>query len=304
MASSQSRRRWIVIVLSLMVVSIAVGSTLRGKHEVVQDVAPAVTETDLSESSVMSAEVPRTRQSSIAEVLELAKRALAASEDSLVDYTARFIKQDRTEAGVLNEKSEMDVKIQSRLRNETNDAPMRIYLKFHAPEATAGREVIWGKDLYDGQMAVHEVTMLLSWKTVWLDPTGMLAMAGQRYPIYEIGVTGLVEKLIQRGTKDLDNPDVSVTITRDYEFDGRMCELIRAQRSKPGGGEDDFSLAEVVYDPERMLILSYRSFGWPADQSSDEQLPLVESYEYRNLVTNVGLTDKDFDVANESYTFP
>ncbi|WP_147870072.1 DUF1571 domain-containing protein [Stieleria maiorica] len=301
MAPSKSRRGWVLMVPALLVGSVAIASVIRSKSDVRQDLAPTIMEElppDAEESS------PRTRQSSIAEVLQLADQALASMDESLQDYTARFIKQDRSESGALNERSEMDVKIQTRHRNETNDAPIRIYLKFHAPEATAGREVIWGKDLYEGKMAVHEVTVLLNWKILWLDPNGMLAMAGQRYPIYEIGITGLVEKLIERGKKDLDNPDVTVTITRDYEFDGRNCELIKATRSKPGGGEDDFSLAEIVYDPERLLITSYRSFGWPDPDSPDGQLPLVESYEYRDLQTNVGLTDTDFDVTNEAYTFP
>lgn len=317
MAAFKSRRFWMIVSPVLVIALVAVASAMRNTPEVVQDVAPTITadigtaagglagDADLDAGTEMPGEATSlTRQSSIEEVLKLADEALLSIQGSLVDYTARFIKQERNPSGQLNEKSEMDVKIQTRHRNESNDAPMRIYLKFHAPEATVGREVIWGKDLYDGQMAVHEVTVLLSWKTLWLDPTGMLAMAGQRYPIYEIGVTGLVEKLIQRGKKDLNNPDVTVTITREYDYDDRKCELIQAKRAKPGGGEDDFSLAEIVYDPERLLILSYRSFGWPANGATDEPLPLVESYEYRNLKTNVGLTDLDFDVTNAAYTFP
>jgi hypothetical protein len=301
MESSKSPRRWSTFAIAVSVVLLAAAWTMRGTSEVRQDVSPTVTSVD---SVDQSDELPRTRESSIADVLELAHRALASMEETLDDYTARFVKQERLDSGVLSEKTEMDVKIQTRLRNESNDAPMRIYLKFLAPEATKGREVIWGKDLYDEKMAVHETTMLLSWKTLWLDPTGMLAMAGQRYPIYEIGVTGLVEKLIERGKKDLNNPDVTVTITRDHEYDGQMCELIQARRARPGGGEDDFSLAEIIYDPERLLILSYQSFGWPDKDSADAEVPLLEFYQYRNLQTNVGLTEKDFDVTIESYGFP
>lgn len=301
MTSTNTRRRWIVLAPVLLVSLIAIASAMRSQPDVLQDVTP--TDTSLS-ADQQSEDSPKTRDATIADVLELAHSALKSMKTSLDDYTARFVKQERSTAGVLSEKTEMDVKIQTRHRNETDDAPMRIYLKFHAPEAAAGREVIWGKDLYDEKMAVHEPTVLLSWKTIWLDPTGMLAMAGQRYPIYEIGVTGLVEKLIERGRKDADNPDVTVTITSDHEFDGKMCQLIQATRSKPGGGEDDFSLAEIIFDPERMLILSYQSFGWPDEKSAESEVPLLESYQYFNLKTNVGLTEKDFDITNESYTFP
>ena len=88
---------------------------------------------------------------------------------------------------------------------------MRVYLSFQSPSSVKGREVIWGEDLYDGKMAVHEVGLLLSMKTFWLDPNGIFAMQGQRYPISEIGLVRLVEKLIERGPVDRDSPDVSVT---------------------------------------------------------------------------------------------
>ena len=80
-----------------------------------------------------------------------------------------------------------------------------------------------------------------------------------------------------------------------------------APEEKPTDDEDDFKLAEVVFDRERMLILSYRSFGWPEDPAADVpdgELPLLESYAYENIKTNVGLTDRDFDVKNDGYSFP
>lgn len=299
-SNSPRRKKWLII--PVLVVVLAAGAyAMRGTTSVKQDIRP--TETANSEAEASEA-IPRVRESSIKEVIEIANEAMASMDSSLEDYTAHFTKQERSESGVLSEKTEMQVKIQSRHRNATNDAPMRIYLKFELPESTKGREVIWGKDLYEGQMAVHENTLMLSWKTIWLDPTGMLAMAGQRFPIYEIGVSKLVEKLIERGSKIHDDPGVSVTITRDYDYDGRACELMRAERQQPGGGDDDFSLAEIVYDPERRLVLGYRSFGWPESGDAEAELPLLELYEYRDLKNNVGLTDKDFDVTNESYMFP
>ena len=297
------KRRWWLL-LPLVCVGTVAAMTLRNGPDVKQDIAPTET---LIPGPDAGGEASPTRLSSMEEVISLAREALESMESSLDDYSARFVKQEIDSSGKLNERTEMDVKIQPRLRNDSNDAPMRIYLKFRSPESTAGREVIWGADLYDGKMAVHETTMLLSWKTVWLDPTGMLAMAGQRFPSYEIGLTRLVEKLIERGLRDVDNPDVTVTVTRDYEFDGRSCELIQATRSKPGGGEDDFALAEVIYDPQRLLILSYQSFGWPdaaEDNIDTSELPLLESYQYRDLQTNVGLTDQDFEVTNPGYGFP
>jgi hypothetical protein len=137
-------------------------------------------------------------------------------------------------------------------------------------------------------------------------------MRGQRYPITQIGLVRLVEQLIERGEKDLDNPDVSVTVTTNHQFDDRLTELIRVRRSRPSNEPDDFSLAEIVVDPERQLILAYRSFGWPGRAGSGlegsglegSSPPILESYSYHDLKINVGLTDADFDTKNPEYRFP
>ncbi len=249
-----------------------------------------------------------TRQASMADVLELARQARQQMSTSLNDYSARFVKQETDTSGVLTEESEILMKVQTRLRNETDDAPMRVYLKFTRPDSVNGREVIWGEDIYDGNMQVKEAG-LLGLMTISLDPNGMIAMRGQRYPISEIGMVRLVEKLIERGERDVDSPDISVTITGDYRVGDVPAELIQVRRSKPAGGEDDFALAEIAYDPDRQLILSYRSFGWPQEGehvASDDigQLPLQESYTYHDIKTNVGLTDSDFDTSNPEYSFP
>ena len=41
-----------------------------------------------------------------------------------------------------------------------------------------------------------------------------------------------------------------------------------------------------------------------ADYFGPETLPLLESYSYLDLKTNVGLTDADFDTKNPEYNFP
>ena len=309
MDSLKKRRAFLVALCVGLLVGVAYAVSSRDGEGVQQDVQPTLVDPTMkgaSDDGEDSQDESLTRESSIEEVLSLAGEAMSTMESSLTDYSARFLKQERNDSGVLDEATEMSIKVMPRVRNETNDAPMRIYLKFLQPKVNAGREVIWGRDLYDGKMAVHETTLLLSWKTIWLDPTGMLAMAGQKFPIYELGLVRLVEQLIERGLKDAGNPDVSVTITKEHSFDGRTCELIQVRRSKPSDDSDDFSLAEVVYDPEQLLILSYRSFGWADSGGAGKtnELPLLESYEYLDLKTNIGLGESDFDVTNSSYGFP
>ncbi len=238
----------------------------------------------------------------MSDVLDMAKSARTHLSTTLNDYTARFVKQEQDANGTMTPKSEIQMKVQTRCRSENNDAPMRVYLAFHAPQNLKGREVIWGADLFDGTMAVHEVGLLLGLKTLWLDPTGFIAMQGQRYPISEIGIMKLIDKLIERGEKDRDNPDISVNILANQQLDDTPTQVIQIRRSKPSNQEDDFSLAEITIDPERQLILGYRAFGWP-DKPEGEPV-LIESYTYHDVKTNVGLTDADFDPKNPEYNFP
>ena len=128
-------------------------------------------------------------------------------------------------------------------------------------------------------------------------------MRGQRYPITNIGLTRLVEMLIERGTADVGNPNVNVTLTKNHPFDGQMAELIQVRRTEPSGGPEDYSIGEIVFDRERMLILQYRSYGWSNDPNQPVG-PLLESYSYYDLKTNVGLTEADFDPDNPNYRYP
>ncbi len=256
---------------------------------------PKATETTATETTEHTAVT-------ISDVLDMAQSARKHLSTTLNDYTARFVKQEVDVNGKLTPESEIQLKVQTRCRNKNNDAPMRVYLAFNAPQNLKGREVIWGADLFDGTMAVHEVGLLLGLKTLWLDPTGFLAMQGQRYPISEIGIMRLIDKLIERGEKDRDNPDISVNIIEDQMLDDTPTKVIQIRRSKPSNQEDDFSLAEVTLDPERQLILGYRAFGWP-DEPNGEPV-LLEAYTYHDVRINVGLTDADFDPKNSDYNFP
>lgn len=257
---------------------------------------------DATSSSRTGSEADQVREVSMAEVLEMARAARQRLEQDLDDYTARFVKQEMDQNGVVGPETEMQIKVQTRFHGDRTDAPLRVYLRFTAPETVSGREVIWGEDLYDGKMAVHEVGLLLSLKTLWLDPNGIIAMQGQRYPITQIGLVRLVEQLIERGQKDLDDPDVHVTLKTDHQFDDLPTQLIHVRRAKPSGQPDDFSLAEIVIDPNRQMVLAFRSFGWPAEAGAEA--PVLESYAYHDLKTNVGLTREDFETTNPAYSFP
>ncbi|EMI52788.1 DUF1571 domain-containing protein [Rhodopirellula sallentina] len=248
-----------------------------------------------------SNEVGKTVEVSMDEMLDLAEDALEATVANVDDYTARMIKQEQDRSGVLQPASECFMKVATRHPGGKPGSPLKVYMRFDSPDDVRGREVIWVENENDGKLLVREAGAIGAMMTVPLPPDGFLAMRGQRYPITEIGLTRLLEKLITRGSVDREDPSVRVFKTEGHPYDGRSLTHLRIQRSKPSGREGDFSLAELVLDRERNLVVSFRSFDWPDEETGERTL--IESYEYHDLQLNVGLTDHDFDPANPEYTF-
>ncbi len=236
------------------------------------------------------------------DLLNLAESSLHHLSQQLVDYTARFEKIESDTNHQQMDKTVIRLKTQTRFRSPTLDAPRRIYMNFSEPSSIRGREVIWRQDLYDGKMAVHEPGFLLSLKTIWLDPNGFLAMQGQKHPISEIGIVKLTEQLLEKGKQDLGNPNLTIHLQIDHIYDDRATHLITITKNPTVHIEGDYQKAEVVFDPERNVVLAFRSYAAPELPSDPPQL--IESYSYHDLQMNVGLTESDFDVTNAEYGFP
>ncbi|TWU18971.1 DUF1571 domain-containing protein [Allorhodopirellula heiligendammensis] len=301
-STSDQRRQWVwLMALSLATAGLTVMATSLASSRAESATPVAVAPPQATGSEIAASESGRTEEVSMAEMLQLANTALAETNAHLDDYTARLIKQEQDRSGVLQPASEISLKVVTRHAGGTPGGPLKVYLRFESPSNIRGREVIWVEDQNDGKMQVREAGMVGAMMTVSLPPEGFLAMQGQRYPIAEIGLTRLLEKLIERGGEDRDDPHVRVFKTEGYPFDGRSLTHLRIERSQPTGRENDFAVAELVLDQPQNVVVSYRSFDWPKPNS--DQRPLIESYEYHDLQTNVGLTARDFDTANPEYSF-
>ncbi len=235
----------------------------------------------------------------MADVLQTARDARNQFIAEVDDYTATLTKQERTADGQLQPPATMVIKVRTRHPGGEPGGAMAAYLKFVAPESLAGREVIWIEDQFDGKMRVREAGFVGAMMTVSLDPTGMLAMRGQRYPITELGLTNLLNKLIERGEPDVRDPAVTVRERMVGQADQTRRQL-QITRTEPSGRPDDFSVARIEIDPKLNVVTLFESYGWPDDGADP---PLIESYRYDDLRLNVGLIDEDFSVENPRYTF-
>ncbi|GAB5406979.1 MAG: DUF1571 domain-containing protein [Aureliella sp.] len=232
-------------------------------------------------------------------LLEMARELLVSFNANVRDYSATMVKRERI-AGVLGAESKIELKI--RCRDSEKDPPvsLAVYMQFLEPRSSAGREVIWGEDLHEGKIVTHEGGFK-NWKTLHLDPDGMLAMLGNKYSITQVGLRRLIEKLVEKGTEDREvGPCVVNTITGQHVGD-RACTLY--QIVHPEKDERfDFHIAQIFVDDELSIPLRYAAYLWPDSEGGDP--PLEEEYTYLNVKLNIGLTDKDFDPENEEYKYP
>ena len=236
-------------------------------------------------------------QPTMAELIELAEGMLAHMRANVRDYRGRLVKRERI-GGKLGEETRMEFKIRNPVASPA--AGLAAYLKFSEPRSARGREVIWVDGRNDNQLIVHEGGFL-NLLRVQLAPDSSLAMLGNKYPITEIGMLRLAEKLIEKIDRDVDLSQCLIE-ARDGEMVGdRPCRLIQVTQPKSVLGAD-FYIAQVFLDTERQIPLRYAAFLWPEHTGAP---PLLEEeYTYLDVELNVGLSDADFDPDNPQYNYP
>ena len=233
--------------------------------------------------------------------LAFSQEALAAMRSNVYDYTARMAKRERIN-GTLSKTSFMDIKIRCpRVTPEGQQTPFSIYMKFLQPRDASGREVLWIDGLHKGNLLAHQPGMVIGMKTFELPPTGMMAMQGQRYPIYEAGLENLIVKLIEKATRDRTAGMCEVTYRDGLAMNHRPCSLIEVVHQEKRAPYE-FYKAQVLIDDELNLPVRYTSYDWPRAPGAKPEI--IEQYTYLNVKLNVGLTDKDFDPSNSAYNFP
>ena len=207
------------------------------------------------------------------------------------DYSCTVIKRERVGGELLGPQS-MTVKV----RHE----PFSVYLRFSEPAKLEGREVIYVAGQNHDKLLAHVTGVrqrLLG--TVALRPTGSLAMRDNRYPITELGILRLVERLIEVGQNDQKDTHCEVRVSSS-SLNGQSFMCIEVEHPRPQAGLK-FHLARIYVDAERNLPLRYEAYDWP---TRVEQSPaLIEQYTYLDLRVNRGFGDQDFDPGNPDYAF-
>lgn len=232
--------------------------------------------------------------------LHLAHNTLSYIRENVHDYTGILIRRERID-GVLGDHEFMGIKVRNRkMENGVIRTPFSIYVTFLKPADLKGREVIYVENQNKGNIIVHEGGFRGKFiPTVELDPNGMLAMRGQRYPITEAGIENLCVKLIEKGERDRHHAECLVDQKRVKLGDrpGLLISVIHPVE-RP---HFDFYKAEIFIDEELQVPVRYAAYLWPTSPGGEGEL--LEEYTYQNIKLNVGLKEIDFDRNNSKYNF-
>ena len=207
------------------------------------------------------------------------------------DYTALLTKRESIE-GVLQEPQVMEIKV----RHE----PFSVYVKSRFPARLNGQEAIFIQGRNDGKVIAHGAGVERTLGTQRITPEGVIAMRGNKYPITDLGLLNLIDKLLEVGRRDTKFGECDVKYYENVKVGERKCILLEITHPVPRKNFV-FHIARIFVDAELKLPIRYDSHDWPPE--GEEKPILIEEYTYENLKLNTGLTDRDFDYRNPDYGY-
>jgi len=220
----------------------------------------------------------------LAPTVRVLNEVLANIDQNVRDYTCTLIKREAVD-GALGEQQHIMMKV----RNQ----PFSVYMVFLKPYQ--GREVLFVDGVNNNEMTVLETGFKRHLGKLSLDPTGMVAMRGQRHPITEVGLRNLTAKLIAGKTAEMKFMECKISSNPNTKIGDRPTTMIQIEHPLP---RKEFAthITRIFLDNELRVPLHYDAYTWP--EAPGQVPPLDASYTYANLKLNVGLAAQEFDATN------
>ena len=234
-----------------------------------------------------------------------ARDILTHIKTNIRDYTCDFVKRERIN-GVLSPVERIELKVRNRVMAQDKvDVPFAVYMKYKSPKEVRNREILYIEGENNNKVLAKEGGMRGKWlPSVWLRPDGAFAMKSSRYPISQVGIQRLTERLVE-GAECNDSAHLcKIRYVKGAKVNGRSCsflEVIREERRPGPLGPNNIYVAHVFIDEELRIPIRYAAYDWP--EVAGGKAVILEEYTYNNIKLNVGLTKKDFDHNNSKYNF-
>ena len=234
---------------------------------------------------------PRAGEHPLAPIIRWGKAGIAALE-KLDGYTCKMVKRERI-GGKLGDYQWLSVKVRQQ--------PFSVYAAFtHNNKVRPWQEVVFVDGRHSGRMFVHsdEYRMM---GTVSMFPDADRAMRDNRYPLTEMGILKLIERLVEHAESDARFDDCEVKVFQDAKIEDRPCHYISVKHKNPRP-EFTFHIARIFIDNELNVPVRYEALTWP--ETPDGKPVLLEEYTYLDFKIKPDFTDRDFDFNNPDYFFP
>ncbi|MGE5192240.1 MAG: DUF1571 domain-containing protein [Deltaproteobacteria bacterium] len=230
-------------------------------------------------------------------LLEVGKHRI----ESIPDYTATFLKQERVDGDDLQDLQTIQLKMRHK--------PFCVYMKW-LEGGDVGRQVLFSEGQYDDKLQVKlggkkgSILPILK-----LDPTDSLAMKESRHPVTEMGLLQLTELILQYRKRDLTlKHGVRWEMIPDQKFLDHVCDCWVVEYDSPDV-EKLYRKSITYIDRKYSLPICLKNFGWPADgvdvadAAAVDEATFIEYYGYTDIEFETRLSDADFDKANAEYKF-
>ena len=145
-------------------------------------------------------------------------------------------------------------------------------------------------------MPAH-VAGFVQWLVRFLSNRRACSQWGNRYPITEIGVENLAERLVEVAQHDKQFGECDVNFFPEAKVNGRVCTCIQVVHPVPRRNFR-FHLARVYMDDEYLIPIRYEAYDWPKEQGG--QPILMEEYTYMDART---MDSQMTDLTNAAYKF-
>jgi hypothetical protein len=200
--------------------------------------------------------------------------------DRLSDYTVILTSQERV-GGVLLPEATMFVKFKR---------PFSVYIK-NLSGKQKDREIIYVKGKNNDKMIVSRVSILGRLATKPISPNNFLAKRESRHTITEAGLPNTMGRMVTILEKEDKAAARRPTVTYLGECYRSSKKVISVR------------IENSSYAPKTEIALDAATFFPVSITSYDADGSLLESYNYRDIKPNVGLTDADFDPTSPAYHF-
>lgn len=213
---------------------------------------------------------------------ELYRRILAMrpAYAGVQDYTATFYKQERV-GGKLLDAEQIELKFQK---------PLKVYLRW-VGKAYQGREALYVQGKYQNKVIGHEGGFF-GFVTLHMNPTGRLALWGNRHPITEVGLGYLIEQIVENVVKARQQRVLELRSLGERTTYNRRVDVLEAILPEVG-----------FYSPRLILDIDQENHLPIRAEIYDSKNQLIEKYGYADLKLNPGLQEKDFSAENQNYHF-